>query len=546
MNTHLIIPILVPLFTAMVLTFFSRQPVLQRAMSLASALGVLGYVLWLLFYVDQHGIQTMAVGGWEAPWGIVFVADRLAAIMLCLTMGVGTVAMIYTFWTVTRVQQQYFFYPLMHVLMGGVNWSFLTGDLFNLFVSYEVMLISSYAMMMAGASRQQLRQTFKYIVINAIGSSLFVAAIGLIYATVGTLNMADIAVQTTQLTGQRAAMVTAASIMLLVVFSIKSGAFPLFFWLPDSYPIVPSGVIGFFAGMLTKVGVYSLLRVFITVFQQEGGELIVQILLVLSGFTMLLGVLGAMCQWDIRRILSWHIISQVGYMLMGIGFTGHVDPLIVNMAIAGTIFYVAHNIIVKSCLFLVGGIAERITGTQELKKMGGLLNVAPGVAGLFLVAGLSIAGIPPFTGFAGKFTLIGVGFSGGYFLVVAVAIITSFFTLYSMMKIWTYVFWGKAHESQWQPLSYRGMMAPTAVLVLATTAFGVFAQPFIDLASKAATDVRDPNNYVTAVLGQGAWPVVAEAKSDEADAVAADDVEQSPDAERRAVAVVANLTREAH
>lgn len=507
MNSHLVIPILVPFLTALTLTLIGNRPTLQRGLSLASSVGVTAYVLWLLLHVDQVGILTMAFGGWEAPFGIVFVADRLAAIMLCLSMGVGSLAMLYTFWTVSRVQEKYFFYPLMHVLLAGVNWSFLTGDLFNLFVAYEVMLLGSYGIMVIGASKEQVRQTFKYITLNAVGSAFFVVAIGLIYATVGTLNMADVAVQTAGLTGDRAAIVTTASVVLMIVFAIKTGAFPLFFWLPDSYPIVPNGVSGYFAGMLTKVGVYSLLRIFVTVFQQEGAELVVHILLGMSGFTMLLGVLGAMCQWDIRRILSWHIISQVGYMVMGIGLCGHADPLIVQMAIAGTIFYVAHNIIVKSCLFLVGGIAERITGTQELKKMGGLLNVAPGVAGLFLVAGLSIAGIPPFTGFAGKFALISVGFAGGYYFVIAVAIITSFFTLYSMTKIWTYVFWGETPEDAPRPLSYRGMMVPTGVLVAATVVLGVFAQPFLDLAQKAADDVRDPTNYVTAVLGEGAWPV---------------------------------------
>ena len=249
-----------------------------------------------------------------------------------------------------------------------MNWSFVTGDLFNLFVSYEVMLIGSYGVMMVGATKPQVRETMKYIAINSIGSTLFVVACGLIYATVGTLNMADLAVRTAALDGQRAALVTAVSMLLLVVFALKCAAFPLFFWLPDSYPVVPPGVNGYFAGLLTKVGVYSLLRVFVMMFRQPGAEVALQILLVLSGFTMLLGVLGAMCQWDIRRILSWHIISQVGYMVMGIGLAS--NRSIAQLAVAGTIFYVVHHIVVKSSLFLIGGIAERVDGDAGSEEDG--------------------------------------------------------------------------------------------------------------------------------------------------------------------------------
>lgn len=505
--TTLIIPLLVPLLTAAVLALLNGRYRLEKAVSAASCLGLAAWVFWLMWYVDTHGIQTMTVGGWTPPWGIVFVADRLACIMLCLSMGVGTVVMFYTLWTVTEKQQKYFFYPLFHAMLLGVNWSFITGDLFNLFVAYEVMLVGSYGMMMVGAGKAQVHQTMNYVAINVVGSTLFVAALGFIYATVGALNMADVAVRTAALTGDRAAMVTAASLMLLVVFAMKTAAWPLFFWLPDTYPVVPAGINGFFAGLLTKVGVYSLLRIFGMVFRQPGHEFALDVLLVLSGFTMLLGVLGAMCQWDIRRILSWHIISQVGYMVMGIGLSGSADPRVVQFAIAGTIFYVVHHIVVKSCLFLVGGICERVSGTQQLKQMGGVLDLAPGVAGLFLVAALSLAGMPPFSGFLSKLVLIRAGIEGGNYVVVLAAIATGFLTLYSMTKIWSYAFWGSKCRESAGP-NYRGIMAPTAVLVVFTIVMGVWAQPFMRLANSAADDIRDPVNYITSVLGPQAVPTV--------------------------------------
>jgi len=514
----LILVIVVPFLSAIALALLNGRQRLERALNAASCLGLTAFVFWLLHVVDTRGIQVSMIGGYAAPYGISFVADRLACIMLCLSMTVATVVSFYTLFTVAPIQQRHFFYPLFQVLLLGVNWSFITGDLFNLFVSYEVMLIGSYGSMMVGASRQQVRQTMMYVAVNLVGGALFVVGLGLVYALLGTLNMADAARITAELSGTRAAMVTAASMILLLVFALKAAAFPLFFWLPDSYPVVPPGVNGYFAGLLTKVGVYSLLRVFVMVFRQEGHALAADVLLVASGFTMLLGVLGAFCQWEIRRILSWHIISQVGYMIMGIGLAA--DPALAPAAVAATIFYVVHHIIVKSGLFLVGGVAEQISGSRNLKEMGGGLAAAPLVAGLFLVAALSLAGMPPFSGFLSKLVLLRVGLAGGNFAIVAVAVVTSFVTLLSMLKIWSYAFWGRAHRAHRAPAAtrWRGMAASASVLVIGTIALGLYAQPFLRLARDAATELTDPSAYVAAVLGRPArvayaGPTVAAAPS---------------------------------
>jgi multicomponent Na+:H+ antiporter subunit D len=339
-----------------------------------------------------------------------------------------------------------------------------------------------------------------YIALNLVGGALFVVGIALIYALVGTLNMADLAQRTAALVGPRAAMVTAVSMVLLLVFALKAATFPVFFWLPDSYPVVPPGVNGYFAGLLTKVGVYSLLRVFVMVFRQEGSALAVEILLFLSGLTMLLGVLGALCQWDMRRILSWHIISQVGYMVMGIGLTA--DPRIARAAVAATIFYVVHHIIVKSSLFLVAGVAEEVTGKTKLKEMGGVLSLAPPAASLFFVAALSLAGMPPFSGFLAKLVVLRAALEGHAFAIVLVAVITSFCTLLSMMKIWAYVFWGRPREGSTPGTGWYGPACATAVLVLGTILLGIGAQPFLRLANDAADEIVAPAGYVRAVLGE--------------------------------------------
>jgi multicomponent Na+:H+ antiporter subunit D len=310
--------------------------------------------------------------------------------------------------------------------------------------------------------------------------------------------MADLAVETSRLAEPRAGMLTAASMVLLVVFALKAAAFPLFFWLPDSYPIVPLGVNGFFAGLLTKVGIYSLLRVFVMTFRQPGNELALHVLLVSSAFTMVVGVLGALCQWEIRRVLSWHIISQVGYMVMGIGLAG--DAGIATAAVAATIFYVVHHIVVKASLFLLGGVAEEISGSGRLKEMGGVALAAPGAAALFFVAALSLAGMPPFSGFLAKLVLVRTALRGSHGWIVGAAVATSFLTLLSMMKIWNYAFWGNWHDMPPRPL-WRRMAAPVSVLVAATVLLGVFAQPFLRLASDAARGIVEPVDYVRAVLG---------------------------------------------
>jgi multicomponent Na+:H+ antiporter subunit D len=507
----ILVVLLVPFFTAIVLALLREHPRLEKALSVGSAAGTTLFAYGLLFYVDAHGIQATVLGGYLAPYGIAFVADRLACIMLCLSMTVGTVVLAYTCFTVTEAQQRHFFFPFFHMLLLGVNWAFVTGDLFNLFVAYEVMLIGSYGSMMVGASRQQVRQTMMYVAINLVGGALFVAGLALVYALTGTLNMADLAERTASLGGERAAMLTAASMVLLLVFALKAAAFPLFFWLPDSYPVVPAGVNGYFAGLLTKVGVYSLLRVFVMVFRQDGHALATEILLFLSGFTMLLGVLGALCQWEMRRILSWHIISQVGYMLMGIGLA--TDARIAPAAVAATIFYVVHHIIVKSSLFLVSGVAETVTGRTKLKEMGGVLALAPGAALLFFVAALSLAGMPPFSGFLAKLVVLRAALEGHRFAIVLVAVLTSFLTLLSMMKIWGYAFWGAPRRAEAAP-GWRGPAVASAVLVVATVLLGLGAEPFLRLADDAAHEIVVPDAYVRAVLGDAGPRVASAARSD--------------------------------
>jgi multicomponent Na+:H+ antiporter subunit D len=495
--SSIVLFVLVPFVTAVVLALLNGHARAERAIGLASTAALAVWSFVVLGQVDADGIQVSMMGGHAAPYGISFVADRLSCIMLCLSTSVGAVALAFSLSNVTPAQEKYFFHPFFQIALLGVNWSFLTGDLFNLFVAYEVMLIGSYGVMMVGASRAQVRQTLMYVAVNLVGGTLFVAGIALIYATTGTVNMADLARYTAGLEGERAGIITTASMVLMLVFALKAAVFPVFFWLPDSYPVVPAGINGFFAGLMTKVGVYSLLRVFVMTFRQDGNEVVTHTLLVLSGFTMILGVLGAVCQWEIRRILSWHVISQVGYMVMGVGLAG--NPALARAATAGTVFYIVHHIIVKSSLFLLGDLAEHVTGKRGLKNMGGVVVLAPMVAVMFFVSAVSLAGMPPFSGFLSKLLLIRAGLDGGNWIVVAVAVATGFLTITSMMKIWSYAFWGSAGADAKATASFA-MAAPASLLVVATIVLGVWAEPLLTLAQSTADDLVEPDAYIAAVL----------------------------------------------
>jgi multicomponent Na+:H+ antiporter subunit D len=498
----LIVPLLVPFVTALVLALLRGHRALERTVALVSTGGLALFAAWLLVTVDQGGPVAMSIGGWPAPYGVVFVADRLSALFLAVSLAVATAVLLYSAVSLDEHRQDHFFHPFFQFTLLGVNWAFLTADLFNLFVAYEVMLIGSYGVMSVGGTRPQVRETMKYLAINSIGSACFVIGIGLVYAATGALNMADIATRSALLPPPQAAVLTAGSMFLLTVFAMKAAAFPVTFWLPDSYPVVPAGVIGYFGGLLTKVGVYSLMRVFVLMLRQPGHELALETLLFLSGLTMFLGVVGAMCQWEMRRLLSWHIISQVGYMIMGIGMaaTGRVA----DIALAGTILHVVHNMLVKSSLFLIGGIAERVAGTQALIRLGGLLDTAPWLAATFLLAALSLAGIPPFSGFVSKVVLLQAGVLGSHWIVVAISVLTSFLTLYSMAKIWTWAFWRGDPTSGARGPVPAAMLAPVLGLVTLAVAMGLGAAPALRFATDAARDLVDPTAYVAAVFPQGA------------------------------------------
>ncbi|MFO7171915.1 MAG: proton-conducting transporter membrane subunit [Bacillota bacterium] len=494
MNNLVTLPVLLPLATGILLLLLHGRVRAQRLISLLSALGALGLALYLTRVVWTDGIQVVQAGGWAAPYGITLAVDLFSGMMLVLASIIELATLVFLMRDSQLEQERVFLYPVLQFQMVGINLSFVTGDLFNLFVAFEVLLMASYYLLTAGGKPGQLREGFKYLVINSVASTLFLATIALLYGVTGTLNMADAARKVAALAGEP--IVTLIAISFLIVFGLKGALFPLYFWLPRSYYHAPPGIAALFAGMLTKVGIYALVRVFTLIFIHDPG-FTHTLILAIAGLTMLLGVLGAISQMDVKAILSYHIISQVGYMVKGLG-------IYTPLALAGTVFYIAHHIIVKAALFLIAGIIVRITGTTDLKRFSGLLASHPGLGLTFLATGLSLAGIPPFSGFFSKFVLLRAGVEAGTWGIVAVSLVVSLLTLFSMIKIYSRGFWGEA-TGELRPiprLAYAQVMAPVLLLLTLSVGMGLGAGRFMEFALATAEQLMRPEAYIEAVLGR--------------------------------------------
>lgn len=497
MNTLLVLPILLPLVSAAVLLLLPVGK-LRRWFHLFASLAHFVAASTLLGTVIRKGILATQLGNWPAPFGITVVADTFSALMVFITGIMGFLVAIYGHSEVSHEHEKYGFFSLYQILLMGVSGAFLTGDLFNLFVWFEVMLMSSFILLALGCTREQLSGGIKYLVLNFLSSSLFLTSLGILYSVTGTLNMADAAAILKDSPLNLSSM--SVAMLLMVSFGIKAALFPVFVWLPASYHTPPVTVSAIFAGLLTKVGVYALARVFTLIFNFQV-EFTHDLLIGISLITMLTGVLGAAAQFETRKILSFHIISQIGYMTLGLG-------LFTQAAIAAMVFYMIHHIVVKTNLFLIAGAISSIKGTAELKKIGGLYEQTPWLAFLFLIPAMSLGGIPPLSGFFAKFALVKEGVAVGAWISIAVALLVGVLTLYSMTKIWAEAFW-KAQPSESDqpaiqssathslPVAYWAAIAAMASFTLAISGW---PQWLLELSERAAAELMNPDIYIQAVL----------------------------------------------
>ncbi|RKN49217.1 Na+/H+ antiporter subunit D [Micromonospora endolithica] len=496
MNALVPLPVVVPLLGAALALLLARWPALQRTVSVACLTATLVVAVTLLVQAYRYGPVVVHVGGWPTPVGIVLVADQLAALMLVVSSAVTLCVLLYS---IGQGQSETgesapltIFHPTYLVLTAGVTNAFLAGDLFNLFVGFEILLAASFVLITLGGTETRIRTGSTYVVVSILSSMLFLTAVGLVYAATGTLNMAQL---TQRLDALPADVRLVLQLMLLLAFAIKAAVFPLSAWLPDSYPTAPAPVTAVFAGLLTKVGVYAIIRAETLLFPGGRAD---RILLVAAGLTMVVGILGAVAQSDMKRLFSFTLVSHIGYMIFGVAL-GTVAGL------SGAIFYVVHHITIQTTLFLVAGLVEERAGSTDLRRLGGLARVAPLLGVLFFVPAMNLAGVPPFSGFLGKLGLLQAGVAAGGPLpgaLVAAGTLTSLLTLYVASRVWNIAFWRAPRLATAEPVVRLPalMVGATVALVVLGLALTVVAGPLFDVTGDAAADLRDRRPYVRSVL----------------------------------------------
>ncbi|MEV4385666.1 Na+/H+ antiporter subunit D [Micromonospora sp. NPDC049580] len=496
MSRLLPLPVVVPLLGAALTLLLATRPRVQRAVSVLCLAVTFTVAVVLLVQAYRHGPVVLAIGGWPPPVGIVLVADQLAALMLVVSSAVTLCVLLYSIGQgrseTSESAPVVIFHPTYLVLTAGVTNAFLAGDLFNLFVGFEILLAASFVLITLGGTETRIRTGSTYVVVSILSSMIFLAAVGLVYAATGTLNLAQLAQRLDDLPDN---VRLTLQLMLLLAFAIKAAVFPLSAWLPDSYPTAPAPVTAVFAGLLTKVGVYAIIRTETLLF--PGGQ-VDGLLMVVAGLTMLVGILGAVAQSDMKRLFSFTLVSHIGYMIFGVALS-------TAAGLAGAIFYVVHHITIQTTLFLVAGLVEERAGSTDLRRLGGLARMAPLLGVLFFVPAMNLAGVPPFSGFLGKLGLLQAGVAAGGALpltLVAAGTLTSLLTLYVASRVWNIAFWRAPRTVSSEPTVRLPtvMVGATAALVAFGLTLTVLAGPLFDVTADAATDLLLRTPYVRAVL----------------------------------------------
>jgi multicomponent Na+:H+ antiporter subunit D len=498
------LPVVLPLLGAGLTLVMARRPAAQRLVSLAVLTVVLAVAVALLVLADRTGAQSVVLGGWQPPLGIVLVVDRLSALLLVTSAIVTLGVLVYSVGQGTADGDSEtpvsIYHPTYLILVAGVANAFLSGDLFNLYVGFEILLVASYVLLTVGGTEARVRAGVTYVIVSLVSSVLFLSAIALVYGATGTVNLAQLAERLPELPADTQLLL---HIALLLGFGIKAAVFPLAFWLPDSYPTAPAPVTAVFAGLLTKVGIYAIIRTESLLFP---GEALTGVLLVAALLTLIVAILGAIAQNDLKRLLSFTLVSHIGYMVFGIAI-GSVAGL------AAAIFYAVHHITIQTALFLASGLVERRGGTTSGRRLGGLAQVSPLLGVLYFIPAMNLAGIPPLSGFVGKLGLFRAGVAEGGWLVytvVAAGALTSLLTLYAVARVWNVAFWRSPLEAEDpEPVLLdpspkgvlpRTMVAATAAMVAVGVLLAVIAGPVWAVSTRAAEDLMDQSAYVATVL----------------------------------------------
>ena len=513
MDWLVILPVLLPLAGAAVLLMLREAREAQYALALAVVGAVLVSGIGLALRVAETGPVSMTMGRWLPPFGISFTADIASAVFALVAAGVTMVVLVYLRLDMPDRARRDGVYPLILLLLAGVSGSFLTGDLFNLYVWFEVMLISSFGLLVLGGRNIQLDGTVKYGFLNFIATTIFLLSLGLLYGALGTLNMADII---SRAPTADVAVMASIAMLLLLAFGIKAAAFPVNAWLPASYHAPPVAISALMAGLLTKVGVYALLRV-LAMLLPASRDVLEPVLAIVAVATLVLGPLGAIAETNLRRALGFLVIGGVGACIAGLALAN-------AAGLAGAAVYVLHAMVTMTALYMVAGLIEARTGETDTLRMGGLYAAAPALAVLFFVLMLAVSGVPPFLGFWPKLLLVEGGVSAwglgrdGWALALWVAVLANaLLTLIAGSRLWAHIFWRAGHEGAAteapnpalkRPDRRTGWLGlvPAGALTLAVLVLGLWPEPLLAFGNAAAGALMSPGDYIAATGLDGETP----------------------------------------
>lgn len=491
MSNVILYPILIPLLFAATLMFFPKRVPLQRIVTLIALLLTIATSIFICWRVKNEGILTVTLGNWDAPFGISMVADLFSALLVLTTSIVALFVVLFSFPSIGIEREKHYYYSGVLFLITGINGSFTTGDLFNLFVFFEVLLMASYLLISIGGEKIQIRESFKYIIVNIISSSFFVVGVAYLYSVTGTLNMADLAVKIPQV--ENTGMMTTIAILFLVVFGLKGAIFPLYFWLPGSYAAPPMPILALFGALLTKVGVYAIIRSYTLFFTMDIG-FTHDILAYLSLATIIVGCIGALAYFDVKKIMIYNIVIAVGVILFGASQMN-------ESGLQGALYYLMHDMLIKAALFMLIGVLIVLFGTSNLRQMGGLMKTRPTLGWFYLIAAFGLAGIPPLSGFAGKLLIVQSGFEGKHFWGSVLILVTSLLVLLSVIRIFIYAFWGEPKETKAiSSTRYKQFFTPAAILVSISIIYGVGTEWLYPYIVDASHVLQNPSVYIDAVL----------------------------------------------
>ncbi|MDE0564391.1 Na+/H+ antiporter subunit D [Exiguobacterium sp. B2(2022)] len=487
-----VFPIVIPALAAIIMMFMPKRVQLQRGMALGALVITAIVSLFLVHTVSTEGIQTLNLGNWQAPFGITLVSDMLSALLVTTS----TLLTLFIVWfAVHYFSDSYegnYLYISMLFLLVGVNGAFTTGDIFNLFVFFEVFLMSSYVLIVLGGRGVQLRESIKYLLVNIIASALFVMSVALLYGVTGTLNLADLAMKIPLVDNPD--VITVIGVLFVIVFGMKGALVPLHYWLPGAYVVAPTPILAMFGALLTKVGVYSILRTYTLLFDGNG-EFLQTFLMVLAVLTIFIGMTGAIAYNDVKLIIIYNIMIAVGVILYGISVN-------TQTSLEGSLYYLIHDMIIKAVLFMLVGMMIGITKSGQLRDMGGLITRFPLFGWTFFVAALSLAGIPPLSGFFGKLLIVSGGMDEGELFGPLLVLLSSLFVLYSVMKIFLNGFWGEAKREYDGPLVpyTKRLIVPVFLLLIIAVAYGFGAEAIHPYITQAIEPLVNPEIYIDAVI----------------------------------------------